>query len=203
MEKAKNLLRRLAKKVFEHSEYYIFVNLYLDELPPERPLPAGLRIVRIDQGNADELEKIEGLPANKRRDFRKMLSQGQVGYFALDGWRAAGHVWVIIPRENEVVNRGYVRVYPGESYAHYAHTYPPYRRQGIAFDLSLHLLHDILSMPGVRVVKASVLTTNTPSLAMMEALHSRRVGRISYWRMLGIPYRKVLLEPGQVQGVRW
>lgn len=203
MEKTRDLLRRLMKKVFEHNEYYIFVNRSLDDLPPERPLPAGLRIVRIDQGNADELERIEGLPANKRRDFRRMLAQGQVGYFALDGQRAAGHLWAIIPRPNEVVNRGYVRIYPGEAYAHYAHTYPPYRRQGIAFALSLHLLHDVLSMPDVRVVKASVLTTNTPSLAMMEALHSRQVGRISHWRVLGIPYRKVQLEPGMEQGARW
>ncbi|MGC8826084.1 MAG: GNAT family N-acetyltransferase [Anaerolineae bacterium] len=202
MEKTRDFLRRLAKKVFEHNEYYIFVNRSPDDLPPERPLPAGLRIVRIDQRNANELERIEGLPANKRRDFRRMLAQGQVGYFALDGQRAAGHLWAIIPRE-KAVNRGYVRVYPGEAYAHYAHTYPPYRRQGIAFALSLHFLHDVLSMPDVRVVKASVLTTNTPSLAMMEALQGRRVGRISHWRVLGIHYRKVLLESGQEQGARW
>lgn len=203
MEKARSSLLRLWKKIFEHGEYYIFVNPPLEDLPPERPLPAGLRIVRVDRDNAEELEGWEGLPANKRRDFRRMLAQGQIGYFALDGSRAAGHVWAIINRGQGVINRGYVRVYPGEAYLHYAHTYPEYRRHGIAFDLGLRLLYDVLTMPGIKAAKASVLTTNIPSLAMMEALRARRAGRISHWRVLGIHRRKVLLEPGQEQGARW
>lgn len=203
MEKTKERMRRLAKKLFEHNEYYIFVSRSLEELPAERPLPPTLRIVRLDSQNAGEIREWEGLPANKRRDFRRMLAQGQIGFFALDGNRVAGHVWAIVNRGSRVINRGYVRVHPGEAYVHYAHTYPPYRRQGIAFDLGLRLAYDILAMPDIHVIKASVLSQNTPSLTLMEALGARRAGRISYWRILGISYRKIRLEPGMEQGARW
>ncbi len=204
MENVRELARRLFRKVYEYGEYYIFLTPPLHALPPERPLPEGLRIVRIDRDTAAEMEQWEGLPANKRRDFRRMLAQGQFGYFALDGTRVAGHLWAIVNRGPGVINRGYVRIYPGEVYFHYAHTYPPYRRQGIAYDLALRLMHDVMAMPGIKTGKASVLSHNTPSLTMVQALGAQRVGRILYWRILGIPHRKVLLEPGtEQQGVRW
>lgn len=203
MEKAKQQMRRLAKKLFEHHEYYIFVSCSLKELPAERPLPPTLRIVRLDSQNAGEMGQWESLPANKRRDFRRMLAQGHIGFFALDGNQVASHVWAIVNRGSRGINRGYVRVYPGEAYVHYAHTYPPYRRQGIAFDLALRLVYDILAMPDIHVIKASVLSQNTPSLTMMEALRARRAGRISYRRILGMSYRKIRLEPGMEQGARW
>lgn len=202
MEKTTGLVHRLAKKLFAHNEYYIFTSRSLEELPAERPLPPTLRIMRLDSQNAGEMEQWEGLPANKRRDFRRMLAQGQIGFFALDGNQVAGHVWAIVNRGGRVINRGYVRVYPGEAYVHYAHTYPPYRRQGIAFDLVLRLLYDILAMPDIHMVKASVLSHNTPSLTMLETLRGQRVGRILFWRILGIPFRKVRLEQ-EGTGARW
>jgi len=200
------LVQRAFRRLFEHTDREILVYDNSGCPPAAPPCPEGWRLVRLEGTDSIPLlEGWHGLPDNKVRDFRHMLAEGELGYLCVDGDVVAGHVWAIVNRENSPINREYIRIYPGEAYLHYLHTYPDYRRRGVASLMGLYLLCDLYEGGDVRFIKASILSSNVPSLRLSETMPAKRVGRISFWRVMGIPFRRVTLnEDGRIlQGVRW
>ena len=206
MGSLKEWLARLGKKLYVHEVRYIY-------LPPEEmPAGAGLpderfEMVRVDASNGDIIDSWDGIKPEFRREFKEMLAAGEVGFFLLDGNTVASHVWVIINHGPDVINRGYLRVYPGEAYAHYAHTYPAYRRQNLARTLAIQMLRlrKELKKEGIYTLKASVLVTNKPSLALLRSVGGRIMGKSYQWRILGFNFYRIRLnEAGrEMSEVRW
>lgn len=196
----------LCAKVYMREERYIFAP---PEVPPGQQATdvEGFETVRVDASNGALIDQWDGIRDSFRPAFRKMLAEGEIGYFFLDGNTVASHVWLQINRGTEPIHRGYLRVYPGESYTHFAHTYPDYRRRNLAHMLATQLLlaqADLEAM-GIHTLKASVAVTNTPSLALMRSVGGRIVGKTRHWRILGKSiYRVELNDLGKAMpDVRW
>ena len=136
-----------------------------------------------------------------------MAAAGEVGYFLIEDSRVASHAWLILNPGPGTVDRRYLRIYPGEAYLHYLHTYPPYRRRGLAQYLvtRVALREDEDVWQGISILKSSVLAENEASLALMRNVGALRVGRSADWRILGLYLRFIHLEEvgQQLKEVRW
>jgi ribosomal protein S18 acetylase RimI-like enzyme len=206
MAALQELVARLWKRLYYREDRYLY-------LAPDPETLAGVvadqqyQMVRVDASNADVIDTWEGIKESFRQEFREMLAAGEVGLFFLDGNAVASHVWLQINRGSGVIHRGYLRVYPGEAYSHFAHTYPAYRRQNLAHLLASQLIQmqETLAAEGVHALKASVLVSNTPSLALLRSVGAHIVGRTTQWRILGFDFYRVRLnEIGKAHTeVRW
>ena len=94
-----------------------------------------LEMVRLDQSDAHLLDAWHGISPSFRASFAQMLTAGEIGFFWLDGLNVAAHVWLIVNGGDGVIDRHYLRIFPGEGYVHFLHTYESYRRQHLAHSL--------------------------------------------------------------------
>jgi len=200
------VIARLRKRLYNREDRYLYLSpdpRSLGDLPSLAPFQS----VRVDASNGDIIDAWKGIKESFRQEFREMLAAGEIGLFILDGDVVASHVWLQINKGPGVIHRGYLRLYPGEGYSHFAHTYKAYRRQNLAHLLACQLLQmqEDLAAEGIERLKASVLVTNTPSLALLRSVGVDIVGRSTQWTILGLNFYRIRLnESGKaLPDVRW
>lgn len=113
---------RLWQKICKRTDRYLYLLPSGDEtedLEDHEPFT----LVRVDAGNAHLLREWRGIRPSLRKRFAPMLVAGEIGYFLLDGTTVASHVWLVFNRGERVLDRGYIRVFPGEGYVHFLRTY--------------------------------------------------------------------------------
>jgi len=200
------LFARLQKRLYNREDRYLYMAPDPRTLGDTPPLQ-GLRNVRVDASNGELIDTWDGIRDSFRNEFREMLTAGEVGLFVLDGNTVASHLWVQVNGGPGVIRRGYLKLYPGEAYAHFAHTYRAYRRRNLAHLLASQLIQmqDEFAAKGIRTIKTSVLVTNTASLALLRSVGTEILGRSTQWTILGLNlYRVTLNEAGKaLSDVRW
>ena len=155
-----------------------------------------LEMVRLDRSKAHLLDAWHGISPSFRASFDQMLAAGEIGFFWLDGLNVAAHVWLIVNDGNSVIDRRYLRIYPGEGYVHFLHTYPDYRRQHLAHSLMQSVIQYRFHEHADSIVrlKASVISSNVASMALMSRIGALLVGKSTHVRLLGMSFRFIQLS---------
>jgi len=205
------LLSKVGRRLYRRYERYLYAFETGEPASTECyawDVDEGQRIVILDGSDSHQMASWHGIKPNLRRKFDDMLKEGEVGFFLLAGEQVIGHIWLILNRGSRVVDRGYLRIYPGEAYAHHLRAYPQAGGRSPAHAMKkLHagMRHE-LRAKGISVLKTSVFVDNRPAVAFTGALLGGRIaGTSTQWKVGGMSFRRIrLTERGtRMSHVRW
>ena len=176
MDKLQRLLFRIWRKLFRRFDRYLYV-YDLSQMPDGGGWTTEVgypwKIVKIDTSNAELLDEMDGIKPRFRRAFDGMLKAGEVGMFLLADGHVFSHMWFVVNHGPGIIDRGYLRVYPGEAYAHHLRAYPQPDERHPAHVLAMQMkrfqasFRREVGLEDIRVLKTSVLIKNRPAVAFV------------------------------------